>query len=502
MTVSATTNEVRYEGNGVTDTFAFNGRIFSTSDLVVNIITRATDALVETLTISTHYTVTIINDNSASVEVTDVLKIPTALQDIQIKSALQQTQSTDFPRGGALPSDALENSLDKLTVLMQQRESDLGRCVKLQSTETATTGNTQLPLPTARAGKYLAFDGYGDITYLDGTTSPADGVTETGTQTLTNKTIALGGNTISGTIAQFNTALTDAEFATHGGYENLTNKTITSPTISGAVNHTATATSGYAWTVTGNSITSGGVFSLASTSTAGSGSGNSYVININRSGANANASHVAYGVVSAVSNTGTTSTNVAGYFSASGATNNYALVVPSGGGAVLVDTNTAYSDGSIGKPPLQTIATTGAQAGMVVKVASGSSSTAMIGFVNSNGTVGSITTNGTATAYVTSSDGRLKSKVSPLLGGLDKISAIAPVTFIWKTTGLDGVGFVAQDLHKHVPEAVLVGDSNANLDAKHPDYRQWGVDMSKIVPYLVAAIQELSAKVAKLEKGV
>ena len=36
-------------------------------------------------------------------------------------------------------------------------------------------------------------------------------VTTTGTQTLTNKTLALGSNTVSGTLAQFNTAVTDAD---------------------------------------------------------------------------------------------------------------------------------------------------------------------------------------------------------------------------------------------------------------------------------------------------
>jgi hypothetical protein len=46
-------------------------------------------------------------------------------------------------------------------------------------------------------------------------------------QTLTTKTIALGSNTFSGTIAQFNTACTDQDFATLAGTETLTNKTIT-----------------------------------------------------------------------------------------------------------------------------------------------------------------------------------------------------------------------------------------------------------------------------------
>ena len=52
-------------------------------------------------------------------------------------------------------------------------------------------------------------------------------------KTLTNKTIALGSNTVSGTTAQFNTALSDGSFATLAGTETLTNKTLTSPTITG-----------------------------------------------------------------------------------------------------------------------------------------------------------------------------------------------------------------------------------------------------------------------------
>jgi len=50
-------------------------------------------------------------------------------------------------------------------------------------------------------------------------------------QTLTNKTVALGSNTVSGTTAEFNTALTDGSFATLTGTQTLTNKTLTSPSI-------------------------------------------------------------------------------------------------------------------------------------------------------------------------------------------------------------------------------------------------------------------------------
>jgi hypothetical protein len=51
------------------------------------------------------------------------------------------------------------------------------------------------------------------------------------TDTLINKSISLTTNTITGTIAEFNSAVTDADFATLAGTETLTNKTLTSPVL-------------------------------------------------------------------------------------------------------------------------------------------------------------------------------------------------------------------------------------------------------------------------------
>ena len=67
--------------------------------------------------------------------------------------------------------------------------------------------------------------------------------TTSNTMTLTNKTLALGSNTISGTLAQFNTAVTDADLVSLAGSETLTNKTLTAPILTGAVTSTGTINS-------------------------------------------------------------------------------------------------------------------------------------------------------------------------------------------------------------------------------------------------------------------
>lgn len=74
----------------------------------------------------------------------------------------------------------------------------------------------------------------GSLAQFNAALSDADFASIAGTETLTNKTVNLSNNTLLGTTAEFNTALSDGSFATLAGTETLTNKTLTSPVVGGS----------------------------------------------------------------------------------------------------------------------------------------------------------------------------------------------------------------------------------------------------------------------------
>ena len=142
----------------------------------------------------------------------------------------------------------------------------------------------------------------------------------------------------------------------------------------------------------------------------------------------------------------------------------------------------------------------------------GSSSSALTNiavFKNTNGVVGNIQTNGSTTIYSTSSDYRLKENAVAISDGISRLKTLKPYRFNFKadeSTTLDG--FFAHEVTA-VPEAVSgIKDevvTQAMIDAG--DYKEGtlndpiyqGIDQSKLVPLLVAAVQELIGKVEALE---
>jgi hypothetical protein len=122
------------------------------------------------------------------------------------------------------------------------------------------------------------------------------------------------------------------------------------------------------------------------------------------------------------------------------------------------------------------------------------------GLMRINGTsYGSITVTTGGTAYNTSSDYRLKHDVQPIADGLSTVAALKPVTYKWNIDNSVGEGFIAHELQSIIPLAVSGEKDEVNADGS---IKAQGVDYSKIVVHLVAAIQELKAQNDELKARV
>jgi hypothetical protein len=107
---------------------------------------------------------------------------------------------------------------------------------------------------------------------------------------------------------------------------------------------------------------------------------------------------------------------------------------------------------------------------------------------------GAITATGDITAFYTS-DERLKENIQPIQNALSKVETISGNEYDWKegfeeihTKKGNDIGVIAQEIQKILPQAVIERD-NGYL----------GVNYEKIIPLLIEAIKELSAKVDRLE---
>ena len=147
-------------------------------------------------------------------------------------------------------------------------------------------------------------------------------------------------------------------------------------------------------------------------------------------------------------------------------------------------------------------------------------------FQNGNGTVGSISVYATSVSFNTSSDYRLKEDDVPMTGATERVKALRPINFAWKSDGSRVDGFLAHELADVVPEAVT-GTKDAMRDQEYevtaaiaatydedgneltaaveavmgtrsvPDMQ--GIDQSKLVPLLTAALQEALNKIEAME---
>jgi hypothetical protein len=123
----------------------------------------------------------------------------------------------------------------------------------------------------------------------------------------------------------------------------------------------------------------------------------------------------------------------------------------------------------------------------------------VVGFyVNTNTERGFISVNQFATTYSTSSDYRLKENIVPIPNSIERLKQLKPYRFNFIQGDPNYVvdGFIAHEAAEVIPEAVT-GEKDAVDENNNPSYQ--GIDQSKVVPLLTAALQQAIDKIEQLE---
>ena len=115
-------------------------------------------------------------------------------------------------------------------------------------------------------------------------------------------------------------------------------------------------------------------------------------------------------------------------------------------------------------------------------------------YVDDGGTI-----HATSTSITAISDASLKTNIKPLETGLAEINKLQPRRFDWldqtKNEGTNIAGFISQEVQEVLPDltpAFKYNDTETKL----------GLKMGDMIPTMVKAIQELSAKVTALQETV
>ena len=152
---------------------------------------------------------------------------------------------------------------------------------------------------------------------------------------------------------------------------------------------------------------------------------------------------------------------------------------------------------------LDIVSTTGTSSSNLLKIKSTTAFLSapghMIDFIRSNNTIrGFVGMNQYGVSYSTSSDYRLKRNIVSIADGIDRVKKLKPSRFNWDDGPDDYFvdGFVAHEVGEVIPEAIT-GEKDAVDKYNAPIYQ--GIDQSKIVPLLTAALQQAIDKIEQLE---
>lgn len=155
MTISTENNRNTYTGDGSTVLFAYNFRILEQTHLLVQ-IKDTTTGIITTKTISADYTVSGVGISSGgSITFTTA---PASTDEIIIVRDVPFTQEVDLVEGDKFPVDAIENAIDKLTMLNQQLKEQSDRVLSFDAT-VSESFNSIMPNPVANNILRVSGDG-------------------------------------------------------------------------------------------------------------------------------------------------------------------------------------------------------------------------------------------------------------------------------------------------------------------------------------------------------
>jgi len=158
MTVTSTNQKVQFNGNGSTTVFAYNFKIFASSDLSVILRSAAGTETVQQLT--TNYTVSGVGETSGgNVTMGTAPASGTTLTILRVQPNLQ---GLDLVPNDPFPAGSMEDALDKLTFMVQTHDEEIGRSIK--ASKTNVIADSEFTVSAAdRANKLFSFDSSGNL---------------------------------------------------------------------------------------------------------------------------------------------------------------------------------------------------------------------------------------------------------------------------------------------------------------------------------------------------
>ncbi|AHV82127.1 hypothetical protein [Synechococcus phage S-EIVl] len=175
--------------------------------------------------------------------------------------------------------------------------------------------------------------------------------------------------------------------------------------------------------------------------------------------------------------------------------------IDSAGNVLVGTTNTSPANNNVAGTAINSVVTEiSRSAGIALYLNRDTSNGNTAAFNRAGVTVGAISVTTTATAYNTTSDYRLKENITPLDGAIARLNQLPVHRFNFiadPDTVVDG--FIAHEAQVVVPECVT-GEKDGVDEDGNPIYQ--GIDQSKLVPLLTAALQEAIARIETLEAAV